>query len=49
MLNSHGIFVRDCSTFTGMSNDFIRVAVRTRKDNILLLKAIYDIDNNLNK
>ncbi len=49
MLNFHGIFVRDCSTFTGMSNDFIRVAVRTRKDNILLLKAIYDIDNNLNK
>jgi threonine-phosphate decarboxylase len=49
MLNFHGIFVRDCSTFTGMSNDFIRVAVRTRKDNILLLKAIYDIDNNLIK
>ena len=24
MLNFHGIFVRDCSTFTGMSNDFIR-------------------------
>lgn len=49
MLNFHGILVRDCSTFTGMSNDFIRVAVRTHKDNLMLLKAIYDIDNNLDK
>ena len=49
MLNFHGIFVRDCSTFTGMSNDFIRVAVRTHRDNLMLLKAIYDIDNNLDK
>ena len=49
MLNFHGILVRDCSTFTGMSNDFIRVAVRTHKDNLMLLKAIYDINNNLEK
>ena len=49
MLNSHGILVRDCSTFTGMSNDFIRVAVRTHKDNLMLLKAIYEINNNLDK
>jgi threonine-phosphate decarboxylase len=49
MLNFHGILVRDCSTFTGMSNDFIRVAVRTHNDNLMLLKAIYDIDNNLDK
>lgn len=49
MLNCHGILVRDCSTFTGMSNDFIRVAVRTHKDNLMLLKAIYDINNNLDK
>lgn len=49
MLHFHGILVRDCSTFTGMSNDFIRVAVKTRKDNLMLLKAIYDINNNLEK
>ena len=49
MLKFHGILVRDCSTFTGMSNDFIRVAVRTHKDNLMLLKAIYDINNNLDK
>ncbi|HJU58517.1 MAG TPA: histidinol-phosphate transaminase [Nitrososphaeraceae archaeon] len=49
MLNFHEILVRDCSTFTGMSNDFIRVAVRTHNDNLMLLKAIYDIDNNLDK
>ena len=49
LLNLHGIFVRDCSSFTGMSNGFIRVAVRTHKDNVMLLKAIYDINNNLHK
>ena len=49
MLNFHGILVRDCSTFTGMSNEFIRVAVRTHKDNLTMLKAIYDINDNLNK
>jgi threonine-phosphate decarboxylase len=49
LLNFHGIFVRDCSTFRGMSTNFIRVAVRTHKDNVILLKAIHDINNNLNK
>ena len=49
LLNIHGILVRDCSSFTGMSTDFIRVAVRTHRDNVTLLKAIYDINNNLDK
>lgn len=49
LLNIHGILVRDCSSFTGMSTDFIRVAVRTHRDNVILLKAIYDINNNLYK
>src|SRR5688572_1748167 len=49
LLNFHGIFVRDCSTFRGMSTDYIRVAVRTHKDNVTLLNAIHDINNNLNK
>lgn len=49
LLNFHGILVRDCSSFRGMSTDFIRVAVRNHKDNLILLKAIYDINNNLNK
>jgi threonine-phosphate decarboxylase len=49
LLNCHGIYVRDCSSFRGMSSDFIRVAVRTHKDNVILLKAIYDINNHLNK
>jgi len=49
LLNIYGILVRDCSSFTGMSTDFIRVAVRTHMDNVTLLKAIYDINNNLYK
>jgi threonine-phosphate decarboxylase len=49
LLDFHGIYVRDCSSFRGMSSDFIRVAVKTHKDNVRLLKAIYDINNHLNK
>jgi threonine-phosphate decarboxylase len=48
MLNFYGILVRDCSTFTGMSNEFIRIAVRTHGDNLKFLKAIDDINDNLN-
>jgi threonine-phosphate decarboxylase len=49
LLDFYGIYVRDCSSFRGMSSDFIRVAVKTHKDNVRLLKAIYDINNHLNK
>lgn len=49
LLNFYGIYVRDCSSFRGISADFIRVAVKTHKDNVGLLKAIYDINDHLNK
>ncbi len=49
LLNFYGIYVRDCSSFRGLSSDFIRVAVKTHKDNVRLLKAIYDINDHLNK
>ncbi len=34
-----GVLIRDCSSFAGLDNFYIRVAVRTRKDNERLLKA----------
>ncbi|VVC05949.1 Aromatic-amino-acid aminotransferase 2 [uncultured archaeon] len=34
------ILIRDCSTFRGLNNKFIRVAVRTRKENLKLIKAL---------
>lgn len=34
------ILIRDCSTFRGLNNRFIRIAVLTRKDNLKLVKAL---------
>jgi len=35
-----GIIIRDCSNFRGLNNKFIRVAVRTRSENLKLLKVL---------
>jgi threonine-phosphate decarboxylase len=48
LLKKAGVLVRDCSTFTGMGDQHIRVAVKTRRENILLLKALEEMDNNNN-
>ena len=37
------ILVRDCSTFRGLDNKFIRVAVRTHKENVKLVRALEEI------
>ena len=39
-LARRGILVRDCRSFTGMGNKYIRVAVKLRRDNRLLLAAL---------
>jgi threonine-phosphate decarboxylase len=40
-----GILVRDCSTFTGMEKaEYIRVAVKTHRENLLLIEALESID-----
>ena len=41
-----GVLVRDCSTFTGMDSQYIRLAVKKRKENVLLLKALEVFDEN---
>lgn len=35
-----GILVRDCSTFRGLDSHYIRIAVRTHKENLMLVKAL---------
>ena len=37
------ILIRDCSNFRGLDNKFIRVAVRTHKENIKLVRALEEI------
>jgi threonine-phosphate decarboxylase len=45
-LKKTGILVRDCSTFTGMGSQHIRVAVRTHRENVLFVKALESFDRN---
>jgi histidinol-phosphate aminotransferase len=35
-----GLLIRDCSNFYGLDTRFIRVSVRRREDNLLLIKAL---------
>ena len=44
MLKKTGVLVRDCSTFTGMGSRHIRVAVKTHKENLRLVKALEGFD-----
>jgi threonine-phosphate decarboxylase len=44
ILKKTGILVRDCSTFTSMGSQYIRLAVRTHRENMLLLKALEAFD-----
>ena len=37
-----GILIRDCRNFRGLGKGFYRVAVKTRKENEILLEAIGD-------
>jgi threonine-phosphate decarboxylase len=40
LLNNNNLLVRDCKTFTGMNDKFIRVAIKTPKENKELFKAL---------
>jgi threonine-phosphate decarboxylase len=42
-LGRRGLLVRDCSSFAGLDNHYIRIAVRTRWENRRLLKALREI------
>ena len=45
ILIKSGILVRDCSIFTGMEKaEYIRVAIKTHKENLLLIRALESID-----
>jgi threonine-phosphate decarboxylase len=42
----HGILIRDCSSFRGLDEYYIRVSVRTRRENERLLEALKSIIGN---
>ncbi len=37
------ILIRDCKNFRGLDNNFIRIAIKSHKDNLKLLKALKEI------
>jgi threonine-phosphate decarboxylase len=37
------ILVRDCSTFTGMGTDYVRISAQRRKENLMLIRALKEI------
>lgn len=39
-MQGEGILVRDCESFVGLGTDYIRVAVRSRDENVLLVAAL---------
>lgn len=45
LLKKTGVLVRDCSTFTGMGSQHVRVAVKTHSENLALLKALERMDD----
>jgi len=42
-LGQRGILIRDCSSFPNLNNRFVRIAVRTRRENERLLAALRDV------
>lgn len=43
LIINYGIIIREASTFSGLDNSFIRVAIKNREDNISLINALKDI------
>ncbi|TGC09129.1 threonine-phosphate decarboxylase CobD [Methanolobus halotolerans] len=46
---SHGVLIRDCSSFQEIGNNYIRVAVRTREENERLVSTIKQVINEWGK
>lgn len=42
-LLEHGILIRDCSSFRGLDEYFVRIAIRTRRENAKLLEAMQEV------
>lgn len=45
-LRNKGILVRDCSNFKGLDGKYIRIAVKSREDNMRLLKELSNFSKN---
>jgi histidinol-phosphate/aromatic aminotransferase/cobyric acid decarboxylase-like protein len=42
-LAQENLLIRPCDNFVGLGNQFLRVAVRTRKENLRLLNTLAEV------
>lgn len=47
MLLRKGILIRDCSTFTGLDDNFIRVSIKKHEENVRLIDELKEIYNRI--
>lgn len=45
LLTQSGVLVRDCSTFSRMGSNYIRVAIKNHGENLILINALESIEN----
>ena len=38
-----GVLIRDCTSFAGLDGFYVRIAVKTHRENLLLLKALGNV------
>ncbi len=44
LLIKEGILIRDCSNFRGLTDKYIRVAIRSHKENLMLIEKLKKVD-----
>ncbi len=44
-LEQHGILIRSCANYIGLTNEFYRIAVKTREENEKLIKSLEEVLN----
>ena len=47
LVKNHSILIRDCSNFRGLDHSYIRLAVKSRKENLKLIKCLKKFDRGL--
>ena len=47
LVKNHSILIRDCSNFRGLDSSYIRLAVKSRKENLKLIKCLKEFDRGL--
>jgi len=47
LVKNHSILIRDCSNFRGLDSSYIRLAVKSDKENLKLIKCLKEFDRGL--